>query len=236
MSFIKADFRLLALACLFAGTAAGASAQTTTVDEGVFRVMVGGQEVGMETFSIKRSGSGNAAVTIAQGRVVLDRAGAGEELSTALEVTGTALRPAAYQVTVRGDEQQKIFGRLVGGRFRAQILSSAGEMMREYLAGEGALVLDDGVAHHYYFLSLRPDVESFRVPIIVPRQSRQLTAQVTSQGTESVQVGGRSVQGRHLVVEPSEGPTRHVWVDDRGRVLRVEVPDRGYAAVRTAVP
>lgn len=236
MTRSKAIFGLTAVVLSMAGAPRPAAAQTTTIDEGVFRVLVGGQEVGMETFSIKRSGSGEGAVTIAQGRVVLDRAGAGEEVSTALEVSGAALRPAAYQVTVRGDEQQKIFGRLVGGRFRAQILSSAGEMMREYLAGEGALVVDDGVAHHYYFLALRPDVEQFRVPIIVPRQSRQLTAQVTSLGTESVQVAGRSVQARHLEVEPSEGPVRHVWVDDQGRVLRVEIPDRSYTAVRTALP
>ena len=216
--------------------AAPAHAQTTTVDEGVFRIMVGGSEVGMETFSIKRNGSGEGAVTIAQGRIVLDRARAGEEVTTALEVTGPALRPAAYQVTVRGADQQKIYGRLVGGRFRAQILSSAGEMMREYLAGEGALVVDEGVAHQYYFMAQRPDVERFTVPIIVPRQNRQLSAQVTSRGTESVQVAGQSVQARHLVVEPSEGAASHVWVDAQGRVLRVDVPDRSYSAVRTALP
>lgn len=227
---------IVALMLALGGGAQIGLGQTVTLDEGVFRVLVGGQEVGMETFSIKRTGSGDGAVTIAQGRVVLDRDGAGEEVATALEVSGPALRPAAYQVTVRGDEQQKIFGRLVGGRFRAQILSSAGEQMREYLAGEGALVLDDGVAHHYYFLALRPDVQEFRVPIIVPRQSRQLTTQVTSRGMESVQVAGQAVQARHLVVQPSEGPTRHVWADDRGRILRVEVPDRNYAAVRTTLP
>lgn len=226
---------LLGMVLALAG-ATSVHAQTTTVDEGVFRILSGGAEVGMETFSIKRNGSGEGAVTIAQGRIVLDRARDGEEVTTALEVSGPALRPAAYQVTVRGDDQQKIYGRLVGGRFRAQILSSAGEMMREYLAGEGALVVDDGVAHQYYFLAQRPDVERFTVPIIVPRQNRQVSAQVTSRGSESVEVAGRSVQARHLVVEPSGGATGHVWVDAQGRVLRVDVPDRSYSAVRTALP
>lgn len=214
--------------------AAPAASQTETLDEGVFRILENGREVGRETFSIKRSGTGDNAVVIAQGRVVRDATGAGEELTSALEVTGPALRPAAYQVTVRGDEAQKIFGRLVGGRFRAQIMSSAGEQMREYLAGEGALVIDEGVAHHYYFLGSRSEGD-FQVPVIVPRQNRQLTAQVTGRGMGSVEAGGSTVRARHFAVDVG-GVTRNVWVDAQGRVLRVEVPDRGYAAVRTSLP
>ena len=212
---------------------APAGAQTVTVDEGTFLILEGDREVGRETFSIKRTGSGETAVTIAQGRVVHDGT-SGEELTSALEVSGPALRPAAYEVSGRGEDAQKIFGRLVGGRFRAQILSSAGEQMREYLAGEGALVLDEGIAHHYYFLGAR-DGGSFRVPVIVPRQNRQLTAQVTDRGTGAVEVGGTTVQARHLAVEVG-GVTRHVWLDEEGRVLRVEVPERGYTAVRASLP
>src|SRR5512138_500707 len=60
---------------LIAGTALlvplSARAQTSTLDEGAFRLMVDGREVGTETFSIRQSGEGDRAVVIAQGRVVL---------------------------------------------------------------------------------------------------------------------------------------------------------------------
>lgn len=212
-----------------------AAAQTVTLDEGVFRILVNDREIGTETFSIKRNGTGEDAVTIAQGRVTRNGDG-GEELTSALEVSGPALRPAAYQVTVRGAEPQKVFGRLVGGRFRAQIMSSSGEMMREYLAGQGALVIDEGIAHHYYFLAARPDGEGFRVPVIIPRENRQVTAQVTSRGSEGVEVAGQRIQARHLVVAPGEGPVTHVWADAEGRILRVEIPSRNHAAVRSELP
>jgi hypothetical protein len=56
-------------------------------------------------------------------------------------------------VKVEGAESQQIAGRVVGGRFSAKIISPAGEQMREYLASDGAIVADEGVAHHYYFLA-----------------------------------------------------------------------------------
>jgi hypothetical protein len=61
-------------------------------------------------------------------------------------------------------------------------------------------------------------------------------ATVTSRGEERVQVAGKSVQLFHIVVQPQGGEERHVWVDALSRVIKVEIPARDYAAVRTVVP
>lgn len=231
--------RNLVLTLALAGlvwSAEAASAQDTRIDEGTFRLLVDGREVGRETFSIRRVGEGDAAVTIAQGRVVRSDAGAAGEVSSNLQVNGATLRPSSYELEVRGDARERITGRIAGGRFSARITSSAGEMMREYLAGEGAVVVDDGIAHHHYFLAGRGDGGDFRVPVIVPRQSRQVSATVRNTGAATIEAGGRSVSATHLVVEMSEGPTRHVYVDGQGRVLRVEIPDQNFAAVRVELP
>jgi hypothetical protein len=37
-------------------------------------------------------------------------------------------------------------------------------------------------------------------------------------------------------VQPDGGEARHVWVDTLGRVIRVEIPDRNYVALRTELP
>ncbi len=173
---------------------------------------------------------------IAQGTVVLDTAGTPEEVRSVLRVEGPTLRPAAYDVTVQGPDARRIAGRVVGGRFSARIISPAGEQMREYLASEGAVVLDDGVAHHHYFLARRVQDGPERIPLIIPRQNRQVSAGVAARGQEPVRVGGRSVQALRLVITPAGAPERHVWVDDRGRVLRLEVPDRRFEAVRSGLP
>lgn len=207
-------------------------AQTTVVDEGTFRITIRGTPVGTETFAIRRSGAGDAATHVAQGRIALD---SGEQTRALLQVEGAALRPSAYQIEVTGPEKQSIRGQAAGNRFRATIVSTAGETMREYIASDGAIVLDDGVAHQYYFLAAAVP-EGGRVPIIIPRQSRQISASVTAAGSQTIRVAGSQVQARRYVVEPAGLARRVVHVDGQGRVLRLEIPDDGFVAERAALP
>lgn len=229
--------RTKALFALISGlVATPVAAQTVTLDEGSFRISVGGKEVGTEVFSIRQNGTGQNAVIIAVGRIVLDSDKGPQELSSELQVAGGSLRPAAYEVRVQGADAEQIKGRVVGGRFSAQIVSPAGEMMREYLAGDGAVVADDGVAHQYYFLARRADGKSARMPLIIPRMSRQVMAQVTHGGAEKIAIAGRSYEAQKYTVSAAGTPTREVWVDAEGRVLRLEIADRKLVAQRMAAP
>lgn len=214
--------------------ASSAHAQTTTIDEGAFRLTVGGQDVGTETFSIRRNGSGPNAVTIAQGRGLVQDDG-GRGISSSLELSGPELRPAAYQVTVQGGSPTKIAGRVTGGRFSARIMSPSGEMMREYLASDGAVLVDEGVVHQYYFIVQRAS-RGGRVPMIIPQLNRQVVAVVTSTGSEPLEIDGQTVSARHYTIAPAGLPEREVWVDGEGRVLRVAVPSRQFVATRSALP
>jgi len=214
--------------------AAGAPLAAQQVDHGTFRVYVGGREVGTEEFSITQSGSGAVAVTMASGRVDLRRAEGSLQLSPRLRAQGVGSDPVQYQVDVSGDAPERVVGTIGGGRVSAKIVTAAGEQLREYVASSGAVVLDEWVAHHYYFLATR--THAGRVPIIVPRENRQVMATVTSRGEEAVQVGGRSVRLFHLLVQPQGGLEANVWVDDLNRVLKVEIPGRRYLAERTEPP
>lgn len=208
------------------------AAQTVQLDEGTFRVLVNDREVGVETFSIRQNGTGEDAVIIAQGRVVLG----GSEVIANVQLEGAGLRPVAYDVELRGGDARRINARVTGSRASARTISSAGETMREYLVSDGAVLLDDGVAHHYYFMAQRAAAGATSTPIVIPRDSRQVQATIASGGQESVSAGGQTVSARKLVVTPAGGDVRNVWVDGQGRVLRVEVPARNYTAVRTALP
>jgi hypothetical protein len=61
-------------------------------------------------------------------------------------------------------------------------------------------------------------------------------ATVTGLGEESVLIGTERVSLYHIVVAPAGGDERHVWVDALGRVIKVEIPARGYVAVRSQIP
>jgi hypothetical protein len=217
-------------------TATSGSAQTETLDEGTYRILVGGAEVGMETFTIRRQGSGADAVVLARGRVVLDASRGGTQVQASVQLAGPSLRPAAYEVEVRGADAQGIRATVRGSRVSARIASAAGENQREYLVSDGAVLVDEGVAHQYYFLARRAGEGAVTVPIVIPRQSKQVMATVTPQGSESITVAGKSVSARHLVVQPQGGSAVEIWADADGRILRLEIPSRQYVAVRTALP
>jgi hypothetical protein len=219
---------------LLPALAAARPATAQTVDQGTFQVSVDGHEVGTETFTITQSGSGAVAVTMATGRVDLRLPGGSLQLSPRLRAQGVGADPVQYQVDVSGDAPQRVVGTIGGGRVSAKIVTPAGEQLREYVASANAVVLDEGVAHHYYFLATR--THAGRVPVIVPRENRQVMATVSSRGEEPVQVGGRSVRLFHLLVQPQGGAEANVWVDDLNRVIKVEIPARHYLAVRTELP
>jgi len=220
---------LIVPALMLAGSAAAQQ-----VDQGTFRVYVGDREVGTETFTITQTGSGAVAVTMASGRVELRLAEGSLSLAPRLRAQGVGADPVQYQVDVSGDAPQRIVGTISGGRVSQKVVTGAGEQLREYVASSGAVVLDEGVAHHYYFLAQR--THAGRVPVIVPRENRQVIATVTNRGEEPVTIGGRTARLFHLVVQPQGGAATDVWVDDLNRVIRVEVPARQYRAVRDALP
>lgn len=223
---------LLALVLASVALPCALSAQATTLDQGAFRLLIKGQEVGRETFDIRQNGTGAGTIVVAEGHVTLQN----QELTSSLELTGPGLRPAAYQMQVKGRGGERIAGQVVGNRFSARILSPAGEQMREYLAGNGAVVVDDGVAHQYYFLARRADDRDVTVPLLVPRENRQVMAQVQPQGRVPLDIDGHTLQARKLVVRIKGETPRTLWVDSQDRVLKLEIPARDYEAIRTEPP
>lgn len=218
---------------LLAGLAAAAPA-AAQIDQGTFRVYAQDQDVGTEEFTIRQTGSGTGQEVFATGRVRVRLPEGSLELDPRLRTRGIEGDPVEYQVDVGGTSPRKIVGTVGGGRFSAKIVTASGEQLREYVASRGAVVLDEGVAHHYHFLAQR--THNGRLPVIVPRENRQVMATISSRGEERVKVGGTSITLFHLVVQPQGGDEHHVWVDALNRVLRVEVPARGYRAERTEIP
>lgn len=217
-----------------AALALAAPAAAQTVDQGTFRVYVDDHEAGTEEFVITQAGSGTGQEATASGRVNVRLPEGSLELTPRLRTRGLPGDPVEYQVDVGGSSPRRIVGTVGEGRFSAKIVTPTGEQLREYVASSGAVILDEGIAHHYYFLAQR--THDGRVPVIVPRENRQVMATVASRGEERVQIAGSTVTLYHLVVMPQGGTEHHVWVDDLNRVLRVEVPARAYRAERTAVP
>lgn len=214
--------------------AAPVAAQSGAIDSGTFQILINGQPAGTEEFTIQQTGFGENTEIIASGRVELGLPSGTIELSPRLRASGFVADPVSYEVTVGGTAPRRIVGQIASGRFSARITSPSGEQMREYVASSGAVILDDGVAHHYYFLAQR--ARSGSVPILVPRENRQVMATIQDMGEEQVEIHGERVPLYHLVVRPAGGADRHVWVDSLNRVIRVDIPEMNYRATRTTIP
>jgi len=210
--------------------------QVTTLDEGTFRLVEQGREIGTETFTIARRGAGDEATILARGEVTPGPGGSGE-MQLQVQTAGT-LRPAGYVIRITGGEDQTISGKLEGRRMRASIESAGGrgQNVREYLVSDGAILAEPRVAHHHYFVVTRAAEGASRIPLIVASENRQVFATVAIGATESVNVAGRAMEARRVSVQPEGDAERIVWVDSQNRVLRFEIPSLNFVAERTTAP
>ena len=210
--------------------------QNVALDEGAFRIYVGEEQVGREEFSIRRAGMGDQARVILRGTVQMDLPSGGLTLSPAMEAGGTDLAASAYQIEVTGSETADISVVLAGSRYQSRVLSPQGERRREFRAGPGSVLLDDDVAHQSYLLTPFLDTGSpVSLNVLSPRAGRQSRMTLTLVGEEELRVGNRLENTRHFRLDGGEDG-RDIWFDEQGRVLRVEVPSRGYRAERENLP
>lgn len=221
----------LALAVALSGMAfpGTGAAQSVVVDEGTFAVTLGGAPAGTEQFTIRRAGVGDDAIVIANAVIRLDRGAGPTELRPLLEVTPLDDASVNYQLKVSGSEASELSVRAAGRRYLARIRTGAGEEEREFLARPGTRIVEEGVAHQYYFL--RGVREGSSTPVIEPRTRRQLQLAASAAGEEELQLGPSRVQARKLTLSAGED-VRVIWFDSQGRVLRVEIPALGYVAQR----
>lgn len=211
------------------------TAQVVTLDEGTFRISIDGRDAGTETFWIRRTGSGDEARIQAVAEIRMQLPEGRLDLDPRLLATGSDMAVSGYQVKVSGGVQEEVYVELGDRRFLTRVLSERGEREREYRATPGTLFMDPRIAHQFYFLAARAGDAPSTLPVLSPREGRQFNVQVSVVGTESIQIGGQSVQARHLRLQ-SEGGERQLWVNGEGRVLRVEHPESGYVAVRDRAP
>lgn len=226
-STLRTSLLAAALGLAAAGGPPAAPAQTVVLDEGTFTVFVSDREVGTETFTIRRQGSGEDATILANAVVTMDGP-AGSQMRPTLR-TASDRSPAVYENPIEDGDVSMVEILNMGRRFVATISSTAGQQERELRARQGSRLLDRWVAHHHWFLGQMS--EGTTIPVLIPRIGEQVTLTVASVGTESLAVDGRRVQARRVHLTGGD-ETRDVWFDDEGRVLQVEVPAQSYRAVR----
>ena len=223
---------ILVLVAMLVAPSARVAAQVTTVDKGSFTITRQGAPAGREEFEIRSLPAIDGSTLEARGTVTLD----GRSIHPTLS-TSAGGSPLSYRVEVRTgtDVVERATGQVTPGRLRVDAQSAGGRSAREFVIGDGMLVLDDAVFHQYYFLARRA-AGSGAVTVVVPRRNVQVALRVTPGGSERVTVGGRELAATRLAISEPGAGERSVWVDAEGRVLKVAVPSQGLVAQRDEPP
>lgn len=222
----------LVLAGLGLTAPAPALAQSVVLDEGRFTVFIDGREAGSESFRIHRDGSGSAAVLVATAEIRLQHEGGTTEMRPSLR-TGPDMTPQAYENKVSGARTAQVSGWLDGNRFVVRTASAEGESQKEFRAGSSTVVLEDRVAYLYYFTARAIEEAGSSLMVVSPTSGAQYRLQVISVEVEPYRLGREQLDARHVRLEGPES-VHELWLDDQGRVLRVEIPDRAFRAERQA--
>ena len=233
--------RITALATLATAFGAGlvaaasaarvAGAQVASVDEGRFALMIAGERVGREEFSIRSAPSASGIILVAQGTVVLSGRYLKPGLNT--DTSGAVLR---YQNEVRSDGrvEEAYSGQATRDHYAARSQREDGESLREFRLPPGTVVVDDQICHQLWFVARRGP--GARVRVLAPRRNVVETIAVELVGSETLAIDVQEFAVRHLRLRTEEtGATRDVWLDTRGRLLKVVVPADRLVAVREDV-
>ena len=199
------------------------------IDDGTFTISRKGAPVGREAFRIARvPGPGGQVFRGSGTTVVEDR-----RYTTVLGTDSTGM-PVSYEARLAfGGKNLRIEGRGRPGRFSVLSSTAGGESAREYVLENGALLMEEEVFLHFFFVPLASGSSS--VSVIVPRSAQQSAFTVASRGQESVEIAGVKVAGRRFTIS-SDGVNRDVWVDAVGRLLKVSIPERELVALRDDPP
>lgn len=205
------------------------------IDSGTFTLYLAGVRIGEERFVIRRERAGSAGPVYRAGaELFLKLNGQTMRVSVALEALGSRCRPLRYEAEVNGPEPVVILGTMARGRWRLDVRHPAGNEMKEFMLRENVAILDQYVAHHYFFASkLVAGEVSTEATIIVPRDRNQNLVQIIDQGVESVRVGSDELQLRHIAIISESNGESHVWMDG-DRVMKVEIPGTEFLALRSS--
>ena len=196
----RASWRAVLLAV---AAASPSPADCQILDRGAFVLRVDGAEVGVERFSIHRQGTGGAQVIVAASTIAMHD---GRTLTTSLRLAGPEMAPSEYSVMVVGVDTTAVRVVRAGRRLRSRKVDSTGEEERAYPIRGASVILEEGVAHHYFALAGLEDASDAHA--LVPLQGRQRPAARIERAPETIGIGGGGdrdhpgaawVRGRGLV-------------------------------------
>ncbi|MBI4419754.1 MAG: hypothetical protein HY560_02940 [Gemmatimonadetes bacterium] len=209
-----------------------AASQQRVLDSGALTISQGGIVIGREEFTVRagRASGGRDGFTIASSVFYPpDRAEA--TLAPVVEV-GPDSVPITLQLDVFDGAQRRVYAQLGARRVTVRSVSPQGESVREYPGGGRFVIVDDS---SFALNAIPPGRAPGSVSVLWPRHGRREAGELADLGMARTEVGVRSAELQHFQLTTG-ADTRDLWYDERGRLMKVDVPAAGLSAVRAPGP
>ena len=190
---------------------------------GSYNILLDKKTVGVERFEQTLSGQN----LVVKSSTEITSAGAPQKVTATTELNGG--RPVRYEVeTGAGERLQKYSLQFEEGTVRVVIEAYGRRSERVVSVGEGVMLLDKNVWHHYELLINRFDMNKRgpqRFPVLTPQAGlREYVAEVELKEKTMYNAGGAKIRANSFIVTLGEGYDAIVIVDESNRVLSIEVP------------
>jgi len=223
----------VALGALSSAALAKEPAQASR-DEGVFKIFVGGREVGREKFTLAMTADGGSSSSVLDFKDLTGSVGK-LHFESRLEMEPN-YHPRTYRLqTEVGGQRGEVSVSFSPGQVMFEYAGRGRPVKRGLLVGAEATMLDTNMFHHFIFLVRRFDAASGnkaqRFEVVVAQEYEAGFLEVRELGRETLALGRRTLQARHLRVD-SGAKQIDLWVDRHGVVRKIAVAAQQIEVVR----
>lgn len=215
---------LVALLLVLAGPSPD---QVQVVDEGILRVTQGRREVAREEFTVALTSANRMAGYRVSATAFYPPRRTRVSISPVLDL-GTDSLPRFVQFASSRRAGERVQARIGPRRLTIQRVSLEGESWVELPGHPRTMVVDDS---SFALYAMPPGFAEGTVSVVTVRRETRSEFELRVLGLEETTVDGRSRTLRHVTLTAG-ADVRHLWYDDRGRLFKVELPNRGLTAER----
>lgn len=206
--------------------------QTRVAREGEFEVRIDGRLAGREAFVVHETGDPGGRPTR---RVNVSAWYPADERAATLRIVveldaDTLLR--TVQIEEGGARPRRYFVSFGPRRITLRIVSATGEAAREYPSAPRHLLMDDSALA---LLTIPRSGGPGPVAVFHPRAGRRGTATLEPLGDRRTVFRGAERDLDHLLLRLADGVV-HLWRDEAGDLLKIEIPARNLVAERVDRP
>jgi hypothetical protein len=197
------------------------------LDEGTLVVRADTEEIARESFRVGtlRAGPGGPGWAVAAS-ARFNRVHPNLVLAPILELASDS-QPASLEFDVADPRRPlRILGQLSRSRFTVRLLGRGTEQAREYPVLGRAVVLDDSVFALYAVAAWVARRAPADVTAIFPRAGRRETITIEDLGTGQTVVNRDPATLRHVRITGGANELVDIWVDDGGRLFKIEIPSK----------